>query len=167
MKRIFAAAVAAVTASASIWLATAEAAAAAAARPPLTPSATLRVVPKWTYQDGGKIAVIAACSQRGDVRVITSNMLRRSVTLRKGGKLLIKVTYKTHPGKYTIILLCVGKHQVVDAVDIKSVRILKVLGGFWQPAPPALPKHFKPNVTVTSGPPAPAKTLHPKKKKGH
>jgi hypothetical protein len=160
MKRTFAAVVAAVTASTSIWLATASvagpaSAAAARPKPPPAPSATLRVVPRWTYQDGGKIAVITACSERTDLRVVTSNMLRRPVTLRKGGNLLIKLTHKTHPGKYVIMLFCVGKHQQIDAIDMKTVKILKVLGGFWQPDPPALPKHFKPNVTVSSGPPAP------------
>jgi hypothetical protein len=162
MKRTFAAVVAAVTASTSIWLAGAEAATAATAstaRPklPPSPSATLRVVPKWTYQDGGKIAVITACSQRADLRVVTSKMLRSPVTLRKGGNLLIKLTHKTHPGKYAIMVFCMGKNKQIDAMDMKSVKILKLLGGFWQPDPPALPKHFKPNVTVSSGPPAPAK----------
>ena len=165
MKRTFAAVIAAVTASTSIWLA---AAATAGARPgPAAPSATLRVVPAWTYQDGGKIAVIAACSERADLRVVTSKMLPRPVTLRKGGKLLIKLTHKTHPGKYAIMLFCMGKNKQIDAVDMKSVRIRKLLGGFWQPDPPALPKHFTPNVTVSSGPPAPAKAAHHKKKKGH
>ena len=167
MKRTFAAVVAAVTASTSIWLAGAEAATAATARPkpPPPPSATLRVVPKWTYQDGGKIAVIAACSERADLRVITSKLLPLPVTLRKSGNLLIKLTNRTHPGKYAIRLFCMGKNKQIDALDIKSVKILKLLGGFWQPDQPALPKHFKPTVTVSSGPPAPAK--HRKKKKGH
>ena len=84
-------------------------------------------------------------------------MLRSPVTLRKGGNLLIKLTHKTHPGKYAIMLFCMGKNKQIDAMDMKSVKILKLLGGFWQPDPPALPKHFKPNVTVSSGPPAPAK----------
>jgi hypothetical protein len=167
MKRTFAAAVAAVTACTSIWLAGTEAASATAARPkPLpSPSATLRVVPKWTYQGGGKLAVIAACSNRADLRLITSKMLPRPVTLRKAGNLLIKVTNKTHPGKYTIMLLCVGMHQQADAADMKSVRVLKVLSDFYQPDPPALPKHFKPAVTVSSGPPARKKTPHHKKKR--
>ena len=39
---------------------------------PPAPSATLRVVPRWTYQGSGKLAVIAGCSQRGDARVIGS-----------------------------------------------------------------------------------------------
>ena len=131
------------------------------------PSATLRAGPAWTYQDGGKIAVIAACSERADIRVVTSKMLPRPVTLRKGGKLLIKLTHKTRPGKYAIMLFCTGKNEQIDSVDMKSVRIRKLLGGFWQPDPPALPKHFTPNVTVSSGPPAPAKAAHHKKKKGH
>jgi hypothetical protein len=43
---------------------------------------------------------------------------------------------------------------------MKRVRILKILGGFWQPDQPGLPKHFKPDVTVSSGPPPPAKKPH-------
>lgn len=162
MKRTFAAVITAVTAGISIWLGTVGTAAAAGAGPrPPAPSATLRVMPKWTYQGGGRLAVITACSQRADAHVVTSKLLPRPVTMRKGENLLIKVTDKTNPGKYRIMLLCVGKHQQIDAADIKSVRILKVLGAFSQPAQPTLPKHFKPNVTVSSGPPAPAK------KKGH
>jgi len=82
LKRTFAAAVAAVTASTSMGL-----------------TATLRVVPRWTYQNGGKLAVIAGSSQRGDVRVISSKLLPRPVRMSKGGSLLIKVTGKTKPGK--------------------------------------------------------------------
>jgi len=33
---------------------------------PAAPTAALGVVPRWTYQDGGKLAVIAGCSQRGE-----------------------------------------------------------------------------------------------------
>src|SRR6266702_1319488 len=62
LKRTIAAAIAAVTAGTSMWLAAsaagaATAAGATAARPGSpTPSATLRVVPGWTYQDGGQLA---------------------------------------------------------------------------------------------------------------
>ena len=158
MKRTFAAVIAAVTASTSIWL---TAAATAVARPAAAePSATLRVVPAWTYQDGGKIAVIAACSERADLRVVTSKMLPSPVTLSKGGKLLIKLTHKTHPSKYAIMLFCTGKNKQTDVMDVKSVGIRELLAGFRQPDPPALPKHFTPNVTVSSGPPAPAKAAH-------
>jgi hypothetical protein len=156
LKRTFAAAIAAVTASTSMWLAATTASAAA-------PSATLRVVPKWTYQQDGKLAVTAGCSQRSDDRVIDSKLLRQPVRMRKGRNLLIKLTGKTKPGNYTIALLCEGKHQQADSVDVKSVRILKLLGGFWQPDQPGLPAHFKPDVTVSSGPPAPPRP----KKKGH
>ena len=142
MKPTFAAAVAAVTASTSVWL-----------------TATLRVVPRWTYQDGGKLAVIAGCSQRGDVRVIGSRLLPRPVRMSKGSSLLIKITGKTKPGKYAIALLCEDKHNQPDSVDMKTVRIYKVLGAFQQPDQPALPAAFKPDVTVSSGPPPAA---HPK-----
>ena len=39
------------------------------------PRATLRVVPGWTYQGSGKLAVIASCSQWGDLRVIGLKLL--------------------------------------------------------------------------------------------
>jgi hypothetical protein len=171
LKRTIAAAIAAVTAGTSMWLAAsaagaATAAGATAARPgPPPPSATLRVVPGWTYQDGGKLAVIAGCSQRGDVRVIGSKLLPRPIRMSKGRNLLIKLTGKTKPGKYAIALLCEDKHQVPDSVDVKWVRIYTVLGAFQQPDQPVLPNHFTPDVTVSAGPPAAA---HPKKKKkGH
>jgi len=173
LKRTIAAAIAAVTAGTSMWLAAsaadaataATAAGATAARPgPPPPSATLRVVPGWTYQDGGKLAVIAGCSRRGDVRVIGSKLLPRPVRMSKGKNLLIKLIGKTKPGKYTIALLCEDKHQVPDSVDVKSVKIYTVLGAFQQPDQPVLPNHFTPDVTVSAGPPAAA---HPKKKKGH
>jgi hypothetical protein len=188
LKRTFAAAVAAVTAGTSMCLtatmavgapvaaaptAGAPAAGAAVARPAApTPSATLRVVPRWTYQDGGKLAVIAGCSQRGDVGVISSKLLPRPVRMSKGKSLLIKVTGKTKPGKYTIVLLCEDKHKQPDSVDVQKVRIYKVMGAFQQPDQPVLPSGFKPDVTVSSGPPAAhPKNAHPKnahpKKKGH
>jgi hypothetical protein len=133
-------------------------------KPPPAPSTALHVVPKWTYQHGGKLAVIATCSERRDVRVITSRMLRHPVILRKRGNLLIKVANKTNTGKYTIILWCVNSHGLIDAMDAQQVKILKRLGRFKQPTPPGLPKHFKAIVTVTAGPPAPAKNPHGKKK---
>jgi hypothetical protein len=166
LKRTFAAAVAAVTAGTSMWLTATTAASAAVARPAAL-TATLRVVPRWTYQDGGKLAVIAGCSQRGDVRVISSKLLPRPVRMSKGGSLLIEVTGKTKPGKYEIVLLCEDKHNQPDSVEEKTVRIYKVLGAFQQPDQPALPSAFKPDMTVSSGPPAAA---HPKPKprqKGH
>jgi hypothetical protein len=164
LKRTFAAAVAAVTASTSMWL-TATMAASAAMAKSVAPAATLRVMPRWTYQDGGKLAVIAGCSQRGDVRVISSKLLPRPVRMSKGSSLLIKITGKTEPGKYAIALLCEDKHNQPDSIDVKTVRIYKVLGAFQQPDQPALPSAFKPDVTVSSGPPAAA---HPKQRqKGH
>ncbi len=165
MKRTFAAVITAVTASTSICLAAAtsvsayaEAAAVAHARPkpPPSPSATLHVVPRWTYEDGGKLAVIASCSQRRDLGIVTSPILPRPVVERKGHNLLIKIANKTKPGKYIITLWCVDSQHQVDAVDTKQVRILARLGHFKQPAPPSLPKHFKANLTVTAGPPGPA-----------
>jgi hypothetical protein len=163
MKRILAIAV---TAGAVMGLAgtglagTGLAAPAATAKPAPLPRATLRVVPGWTYQGSGKLAVIASCSQRGDLRVIGSKLLPRPVTLRKGPNLLIKITNKTRPGKYAINLFCTGKNKQIDSAATKKVRILKVLGAFWQPDAPGLPKHFKPDVTVSSGPPPPVKKGH-------
>src|SRR5690348_17246123 len=148
-------------------LAATTAASAATARPaPPAPSATLRVVPRWTYQGGGKLAVIVSCSQRGDARVISSKMLPRPIRMSTGRNLLIKVTGKTKPGKYKIVLLCEDKHKQPDFVDVKTVRIYKVLRAFQQPGQPLLPSHFKPNVTVSSGPPPVAhhKKGHHKKK---
>jgi hypothetical protein len=136
------------------------AAPAAVAKPAPLPRATLRVVPGWTYQGSGKLAVIAVCSQRGDVRMIGSKLLPRPVTLRKGPNLEIKITDKTRPGKYAIYLFCAGKNKQIDSVAAKKIRILKVLSTFQQPDAPRLPKHFKPDVTVSSGPPAPAKKGH-------
>ena len=170
MKRIRAAVITVVTASTLIWPAAAGAASAApvavhaGAKLPVAPGATLRVVPRWTYQHGGKIAVIARCSPRRDLRVVTSGLLRHPVLLRRGGNLLIVIGPKTNAGKYTITLWCVSKNNQVDAIDVKSVKILKRFGRFKQPVPPGLPKHFRPNVTVTSGPPAPP--AHGRKK-GH
>src|SRR6185437_6398496 len=152
LKRTFAAAVAAVTASTSMWL-TATMAASAAMAKPAAPTATLRVVPRWTYQDGGKLAVIAGCSQRGDVRVISSKLLPRPVRMSKGS-LLIKIAGKTKPGKYAIALLCEDEHHQRDSVDVKTVRIYKVLGAFQQPDQPGPPSEFKPDVTVSGAPPA-------------
>ena len=145
MKRTFAAAVAAVTASTSMCLAATMPASAAMAGPaPSAPSATLRVVPRWTYQGGGRLAVIAGCSQRGDTRVVSSKMLPRTIRMSKGRNLLIKVTRKTKPGKYVIVLLCEHKHKLPDSVDVKTVRIYKVLGAFQQPDQPALPPTSSP-----------------------
>jgi len=127
------------------------------------PRATLRVVPGWTYQGSGKLAVITACSQRGDVPVVGSKLLPKPVTLRTGHNLEIKISDKTRPGKYTINLFCTrkaGKRQLIDSAVMKRVRILKILGGFRQPDQPGLPRHFKPDVTVSSGPPPPAKKPH-------
>ena len=152
LKRTFAAAVAAEAASTSMWL-TATMAASAAMAKPAAPTATLLVVPRWTYQDGGKLAVIAGCSQRGDVRVISSKLLPRPVRMSKGS-LLVKIAGKTKPGKYAIALLCEDEHNQRDSVDVKTVRIYKVLGAFQQPDQPGPPSAFKPDVTVSGAPPA-------------
>ena len=144
MKRTFAAVIAAVTAGTSIWLAAAtpasayaEAAAVAHAKPkpPPSPSATLHVVPRWTYAHDGKLAVIASCSQRRDLRIVTSPILRHPVVERKGHNLLIKIANKTKPGKYIITLWCVDSQHQVDAVDTKQVRVLERLGHFLTAGP--------------------------------
>jgi hypothetical protein len=183
MKRTFAVVIVAVTAGTSIALAApvrassagsapaaasvlaaSVLAASAKAKPQVMPDATLRVVPSWTYRDGGKLAVIATCSERTDQRFITSRMLRHPVRLPKRGNLLIKLTSKLNTGKYAIALWCVDKQHQVDAMAVKSVKILKRFGSYKMPSPPRLPKHFKPAVTVVAGPPAPVKAPLGKKK---
>ena len=160
MKRMLAIAVTAGTVMGLAGTGLAPGAEATGSRPAPLPRATLRVVPGWTYQGIGKLAVIASCSQRGDVPVIGSKLLPRPVTLRKGPNLEIKITDKTRPGKYAINLFCTVKNKQIDSAATKKVRILKVLGAFQQPDAPGLPKHFKPDVTVSSGPPPPAKKGH-------
>ena len=175
MKRTLAAAITVMMAGTSIWLATAPAdARSKPPKPPVNYSATIKVLPKWTYQGDGKLAVTATCSQRLDLPVVTSKMLPYPVALRHGGNLLIHVTDKTKPGKYTIALWCVPKNGRVDALGMMSVKIVKRLPPFRQPRTPALPRHFKANVTVCSGPPMVKKTSHGKNphgkkkpKKGH
>jgi hypothetical protein len=153
MKRTLAVAV--VAGSLSGTLLAAPAASAAGPGPAPMPYATLSVVPGWTYQGGGRLAVIASCSQPGDRPVVGSKMLSRPVNLHKGRYLLIKVTHKTSPDKYNINLFCMGKHQQIDSAATESVRILKILHGFMQPAQPPLPEGFQPDVTVSTGPPPP------------
>ena len=163
MKRTLAAAITVVMAGTSIWLATAPAdARSKPPKPPVNYSATIKVRPKWTYQGDGKLAVTATCSQRLDLPVVTSKMLPYPVALRHGGNLLIHVTDKTKPGKYTIALWCVPKNGRVDALGMMSVKIVKRLPPFKQPRTPALPRHFKANATVYSGSPAVKKTSHGK-----
>jgi hypothetical protein len=166
MKRIFAAVITVMMASASIWLAAAPAY--AKPKPPKPPKmdvATIQVVPKWTYQGGGKLAVITKCSDRQDLRVVSSKMLPHPVNLRGTASLLIRVTDKTKPGKYAIALWCVTKKGQVDALDVKTVKILGRLKGWKQRPAPPLPRCFMATVTVQSGPPVVRKPApHGKKK---
>jgi hypothetical protein len=150
MKRTFAAVVTAVLASTSVGLATGPAY--AKPKPPAQDSATIKVVPKWTYSGGGKLAVIDACSYRHDLHVVSSKMLPHPVNLRGRPDLLIEVTGKTKPGKYAITLSCVTKGGQVDAADMTWVKVQKRLSQFRQPRQPTLPRHFKATVTVESGP---------------
>jgi hypothetical protein len=163
MKRTLAAGITAIMAGTSIWLASGP----ADARPnppkqPVNDSATVKVLPRWTYQGNGKLAVTASCSQRLDSAVVTSKILTYPINLPHGGNLLINVTNKTKPGKYEITLWCVPKNGRVDALGIMSVRIMKRLLPFKQPRTPALPRHFKANATVSSGSPAVKKTSNGK-----
>jgi hypothetical protein len=165
MKRTLAAAITAMMAGTSIWLASAPAdARSKPPKPPVHHSATIKVLTRWTYQGDGKLAVTANCSQRRDLAVVRSTMLPYPVKLRHGGNLLINVTDKTKPGKYAIALWCAPKDGRVNAVDVMSVKIMKRLTPFRQPRTPALPRHFHPCVTVRSGPPA-ARTTSPGKNK--
>lgn len=146
MKRTIAAVVTAVAATGSMWLATAPAYAKPAPKPP---TATLRIMPQWTYLGGGELAVTTKCSVRKDLRVIFSPLLYRPVVVPGAGNLLIRVTGKTRPGKYAIGLECVDQRQV-DAVVIKTVTVRKQLAG-WTGSPPSLPRHFKPDLIVQTG----------------
>jgi hypothetical protein len=175
MERTLTAAITVMMTGTSIWLATAPAE--ARPKPPAPPvnySATIKVLPRWTYQGDGKLAVTAKCSQRQEIRVVTSKMLPYPVNMRQAGNLRINVTDKTKPGKYDITVWCVRKNGYVDAFNMTSVKIVKHLPPFKQPPTPALPRHFKAAVTVSSGPPvvkktSPGKKTHGKKKprKGH
>jgi len=165
MKRTIAAVAAAALAGASLCLAAIPAG--AKPKPPAQDTATIRVVPKWTYQ-GGRLAVLTKCAYRQDNGVIRSQLLPQSISLRGGGNVLIDVTSKTRPGKYAIAFWCATKKGQVDALEMASIKILKTLPGWSQPSAPPLPKHFKAKVTVQSGPPA----AKPRKKaakpeKGH
>jgi cytidylate kinase len=147
MKRTIAAVVTAVAATGSTWLATAP----AYAKPvPKPPTATLRIMARWTYLGGGKFAVATKCSERKDLRVIFSPLLYRPVVVPGAGNLLIQVTGKTKPGKYAIGLECVDRRQV-DAVVVKTVTVRKRLAGWTMAPPPSLPRHFKPDLTVRTG----------------
>jgi hypothetical protein len=78
MKRTIASVVTAVAATGSISLATVPAYAKPAPKPP---TATLRIMPQWTYLDGGEFAVTTKCSARKDLRVIFSPLLHRPVVV--------------------------------------------------------------------------------------
>jgi hypothetical protein len=164
MKRTFATAVAVVMAGSSIWLAAAPAyAKPEPPKPQPQDTATIRVVPKWTYR-GDKIEITTKCSARKDLRVVSSKMLSHTVNLRGNGNLLIHVSDKTKPGKYSFTLWCVTKKGQVDSLDVKWTKIYTRLRGWKQPAPPRLLRHFKADVTVQSGPAAVVKTSHRDKK---
>jgi hypothetical protein len=164
MKRTFAAIAATALASTSIALAAAPAE--AKTKPPAQDTATIRVVPRWTYQ-GGRLAVLTKCTYRQDNGTVWSSMLPKPVTLHGSGNVLIRVTKKTKPGKYTIAVWCATKKGLIDAFEETKVRILLILPGWKQPSAPPLPKHFKAKVTVPSGPPAPKPKKKKKAKKGH
>ncbi|HJY93911.1 MAG TPA: hypothetical protein VJ371_03105 [Streptosporangiaceae bacterium] len=146
MKRTIAAVVTAVAVTGSMWLARVPAYAKPAPKPP---TATLRIMPQWTYLGGGEFAVTTKCSVRKDLRVIFSPLLYRTVVVPGAGNLLIRVTGKTKPGKYAIGLECVDQRQV-DAVVFTKVAVRKQLAG-WTGSPPSLPRHFKPDLTVQTG----------------
>jgi hypothetical protein len=156
MKRILAAAV---VASASACLAAGPADAAvpvpapAPAIAPVPDRAAIKIVPAWTYAGNGKLAVITRCSHGGDLRVVSSEMLRRPVNMPGRGDLEIRVTKATRPGRYTIALWCVRRDGRVDAMDVKWVKIRGRLKGWKVPPPPKLPRGFRPSVTAsTTGP---------------
>lgn len=147
MKRTIAAVVTVVVATGLTWLATAPAYAKPAPKPP---AATLRIAPRWTYLGDGNFAVATKCSVRKDLRVLFSPLLYRPVVVPGAGKVLIRVTGKTKPGKYAIGLECVDQRQV-DAVVIKTVTVRRQLADWIIASPPSLPRHFKPDLTVQTG----------------
>ena len=146
MQRTIAAVSAVVAAAGSMWLATAPAYAKTHAK---SPTATLHIMPRWTYLGGGEFAVTAKCSAGKDSRVVFSPLLYRPVVVPGAGNLLIRVTGKTKPGKYLIGLECVDRRQVA-AVTVKTVTVRKKLPG-WIVAPPSLPRNFKPDLIVAAG----------------
>ena len=115
------------------------------------PKAALAITPRWTYVADGEFAVVAQCPARADRRVVFSRLLYRPVTVPGAGRLLILVTGKTKPGTYTIGLLCAGAHGRADAAELKTVTVRKQLAGWIMVSPPALPRHFKPDLTVQTG----------------
>jgi len=164
MKRTLAAAVAAITAGSSIWLAAVPAY--AKPRPPAQPSAHVWLRPDATYSNGGKFAVMAWCSDRTDMRVLVSSaLLPGPVIMRKTGPLEVKVTGKTKPSTYTIMLWCVNSAHAVESLDTATVTIMLRLKG-WKQHWQSLPAHFRPTLTVNSGPP-PKQPAKKKPKKGH
>jgi hypothetical protein len=149
MKRTLTAAVLAVAASASVWLA-AVPADARPTPPPTIDIGTIKIVPEWTYSGHGKLAVITRCGHRGDLRVVSSRMLRRPVNLPRRGDLLIRVAGATKAGTYPVALWCVARSGQVDAMDLGWVKIRRWLKGFRLPPPPGLPPGFRPGLTVSS-----------------
>jgi hypothetical protein len=82
MQRTIAAVGAVVVAADSMWLATAPA---YAKTPPKTaanpPTATLHIMPRWTYLRGGKFAITTKCPAGKDSRVVFSRLLYRPVVV--------------------------------------------------------------------------------------
>ena len=146
MQRTISALGAVMAAAGSMWLATVPAYAKPAPKPP---TATLRIMPQWTYLGDGEFAVTTKCSERKDLRVIFSPLLYRPVVVPGAGNLLIRVTGITKPGKYAIGLECVDARQV-DAVTFKTVAVRRQLAGFTG-SPPSLPRNFKPDLIVATG----------------
>ena len=140
MKRILAVAV---LTGASLWLGGGPAHA--------STTASIKVSPGWTYNDGGKLAVTVGCPASRDVRVVFSKMLGAPVYMRNGGNLLIEVTDKTIPGEYGIELVCEASGGRAVAFSEKRVKVLQPLSGWHMRPAPALPAHFKPNVIVQTG----------------
>ncbi len=142
MKRILAVAV---LAGASLWLGGGLAHA--------STTASIKISAAWTYNNGGKLAVTVACPVSGDLRVVYSNILTGQVDMRNGGNLLIEVTDKTKAGRYGIELLCEASGGRAVAFGEKWIKVIQPLSGWHMRSAPALPAHFKPNVTVETGAP--------------
>jgi hypothetical protein len=82
-------------------------------------------------QPGGKLKRTFAAAVAA-VTASTSMSLTATMAAHQGHR-------KDKTGKYAIALLCDDKHNQPDSVDVKTVRIYKVLGAFQQPDQPALP----------------------------
>ena len=86
---------------------------------------------RFTSLNSGSIFAKPRVSpNRGDLRVVSSDMLRRPVNMPRRGDLLIRVSGATKAGKHLIALWCVARSGQVDAIkDIKPNQLVYVQEG--------------------------------------